>query len=114
MTRKPGAQNMSQEMRAVQIATSKSATGQAHTLVLNADGEVYTFGTSAFGAMGQGPEVRQTAPLLLRMTKTIGIRQIAAGSRYSLMVTDDGQVYTFGENRRGQLGIGTAMKIAYE
>jgi alpha-tubulin suppressor-like RCC1 family protein len=114
MTRVPGAQNMSEDMQAVQIATSRCATGQAHTLVLNADGEVYTFGTSAFGAMGQGPDVRQTAPLLLRMTKSIRIRQIAAGSRYSLLVTDDGQVYTFGENRRGQLGIGAGQKIAYE
>merc|ERR1719160_1147850 len=106
MTRKPGSQNMSADMSAVQIVTSKAATGQAHTMVLNADGEVYTFGTSAFGAMGQGPDVRQTAPLLLRITKSIQVRQIAAGSRYSLLVTDDGQVYTFGENRRGQLGLG--------
>jgi len=110
MTRKPGLANSSMEMNAVQIATSRSATGQAHTLVLNNDGEVYTFGTSAFGAMGQGPDVKQSAPLLLRMTKSVHIRQIAAGSRYSLLVSDDGAVYTFGENRRGQLGIGPAQK----
>lgn len=114
MTRTPGAQNMSQDMSAVQIATSRCATGQAHSLVLTADGEVYTFGTSAFGAMGQGPDVRQTAPLLLRVTKSIRIRQVAAGSRYSLLVTDEGQVYTFGENRRGQLGLGGGQKIVYE
>jgi alpha-tubulin suppressor-like RCC1 family protein len=114
MTRKPGATTSSEDMRAVQIATSRSATGQAHTLVLTADGEVYTFGTSAGGAMGQGPDVRQSAPLLLRMTKSVHIRQIAAGSRHSLLVTDDGAVYTFGENRRGQLGIGSGQKHAYE
>lgn len=113
MTRKPG-QKQSEEMHAVQIATSKSATGQAHTLVLTREGEVYTFGTSAFGAMGQGVDIRQTAPLLLRMTKSTSIRQVAAGSRYSLLVTDEGQVFTFGENRRGQLGIGGNQKIVYE
>jgi alpha-tubulin suppressor-like RCC1 family protein len=113
MTRKLGTTSQ-EDMRAVQIVSSRSATGQAHTLVLTADGEVYTFGTSAFGAMGQGPDVRQTAPLLLRMTKTVRIRQIAAGSRHSLIVTDDGVVYTFGENRRGQLGIGPGQKHVAE
>merc|ERR1719262_2030390 len=113
MTHIPGSKQL-QDLRAVQVATSPCATGQAHTLVLNTDGEVYCFGTSALGALGQGPDVRQTAPLLLRMTKTVPIRQIAAGARHSMLVADDGSVYSFGENRRGQLGLGAGVKFANE
>lgn len=88
----------------VQIASTSSASGQAHTLALTDAGEVVTFGTSARGALGQGPEVRQTPPLLMRLTIEVRILFVAAGARHSLMVADSGKVFSFGDNSCGQLG----------
>mmetsp|Transcript_60170 Transcript_60170/g.105416 ORF Transcript_60170/g.105416 Transcript_60170/m.105416 type:complete len:1243 (-) Transcript_60170:111-3839(-) len=88
----------------VQIASSSSASGQEHSLALTAKGEVYTFGMSSSGALGQGPDVRETAPLILRLTTEVRIKYVAAGARHSLMLTDNGQLYSIGCNRCGQLG----------
>jgi alpha-tubulin suppressor-like RCC1 family protein len=91
-------------VRIVQVESSPSASGQAHTVALTSDGEVYTFGTSSRGALGQGDQVKQTAPLLMRFTQEVRIRMVAAGARHTLMVADTGKLYSFGDNGCGQLG----------
>jgi alpha-tubulin suppressor-like RCC1 family protein len=88
----------------VQVASTSSSSGQAHSLALTNDGQVLTFGTSARGALGQGPEVRQTAPLLMRVTIETRILFVAAAARHSLMLADTGRVFSFGDNSHGQLG----------
>lgn len=90
--------------KVAQVVSSPSASGQAHTVALTVEGEVFTFGTSSRGALGQGPEVRQTAPLLMRFTQEVRIRYVAAGARHTLMVADTGKLYSFGDNGCGQLG----------
>lgn len=90
----------------VQVAGSCSASGQAHTLALTSIGQVHTFGTSACGALGHGSDIRQTPPLVLRLTLQVAVRQVCVGACHSLMVTDNGQLYAFGDNKHGQLGIG--------
>jgi alpha-tubulin suppressor-like RCC1 family protein len=89
---------------AVQVAGSSSVSGQAHTLVLASNGEVQTFGSSACGALGQGPGVTQTAPLVMRLSKQERVKLVMAGAHHSLIVTDKGQLYSVGDNRHGQLG----------
>jgi len=89
----------------VQLVSSSSASGQVHTLALTGKGEVYTFGTSLCGALGQGDEVQHTAsPLLLELSTEVPIRLVAAGARHSLFLTDRGQLYSVGDNSHGQLG----------
>eukprot|EP00933_Yihiella_yeosuensis_P041082 TRINITY_DN35521_c0_g1_i1.p1 TRINITY_DN35521_c0_g1~~TRINITY_DN35521_c0_g1_i1.p1 ORF type:complete len:1279 (+),score=178.27 TRINITY_DN35521_c0_g1_i1:69-3905(+) len=92
-------------VKVAQVASSTSASGQAHTLVLGRNGEVHTFGASTSGALGQGPDVKQSGPLLLRFTSTIPIRQVAAGARHSMLLTDAGKLFSMGDNAHGQLGI---------
>mmetsp|Transcript_64457 Transcript_64457/g.153848 ORF Transcript_64457/g.153848 Transcript_64457/m.153848 type:complete len:1243 (+) Transcript_64457:75-3803(+) len=89
----------------VQASSTSAACGQAHTLVLTAAGEVYTFGTSSTGSLGQGPDVTQTAPLLLRMTSQVRIKYVAAGARHTILLADNGMLYAVGENDQGQLGV---------
>lgn len=89
----------------IQVAGSKSTAGQAYTHVLSTKGEVYSFGTSALGALGLGNDVRQTAPVLMRMSLTEPIKLICCGARHTLLVTDRGVLYSCGDNRLGQLGV---------
>jgi len=93
--------------RAVLMASSSSADGQAFTHMLTDEGELYTFGSSMCGALGQGPDVKQTAPLLNRMTTQMPIRWVAAGARHTVLVTDTGRLLTCGSNSHGQLGHGS-------
>lgn len=94
------------EQRVVQIASSSSASGQAFTYTVTDIGQVHTFGTSATGGLGQGPDVRSTAPMLMRFTKEVKVQQVALGARHAILLSDDGKVFACGDNSRGQLGLG--------
>lgn len=89
----------------VQVASANSTSGQSHTLVLGANGEVHTCGASSSGALGHGPDVRQSAPLLLRFSSQVPVKLVAAGARHSLLLTDTGRLYAMGDNTHGQLGL---------
>eukprot|EP00929_Paragymnodinium_shiwhaense_P038697 TRINITY_DN20421_c0_g1_i1.p1 TRINITY_DN20421_c0_g1~~TRINITY_DN20421_c0_g1_i1.p1 ORF type:complete len:1234 (+),score=284.39 TRINITY_DN20421_c0_g1_i1:167-3868(+) len=92
----------------VQAASSTAASGQMHSMLLTHDGKVYTMGTSTRGALGQGPDVQQTAPIQLRITEEIPVRFVICGAQHSVIVTDEGRIFTFGDNSHGQLGLGDA------
>lgn len=92
-------------VQVVQVASSTSASGQAHTLVLGHNGEVHTFGTSSTGALGQGPDVKVTGPLLLRLSSQVPIKQVACGARHSILLSDTGKLFAMGDNGYGQLGV---------
>ncbi|XP_041853876.1 probable E3 ubiquitin-protein ligase HERC4 [Melanotaenia boesemani] len=46
-------------------------------------------------------------PRLVETLSNIPVSQVACGSQHSVALTKDGQVYTWGQNCRGQLGLGT-------
>merc|ERR1719316_2655705 len=102
--------------KVVQLATSPSSLGQAHTLALTSGGDVYAFGTSNCGALGL-EHFTQSFPEPIRMTHTVPMIQVACGGRHSLFLAETGEVYATGDNRYGQLGIpgmvgtGTVLKV---
>jgi alpha-tubulin suppressor-like RCC1 family protein len=85
-----------------------AAAAAYHTLVVTARGELFAFGLGKGFRLGTGSEkpcatpVRVQGPLLRE--KVIGV---AAAENHSLCVTSSGQVYAFGSNGFGQLGLGT-------
>lgn len=81
------------------------ACGQRHTLVLLANGSVYSCGSNDFGQLGQDRSMRK-----LEQVSTLAaheIRAVACGEAHSLALSDAGQVFAWGCNRQGQLGCGT-------
>jgi len=86
------------------------AAGAAHNLLLADDGSVFSFGPNAFGATGLGTATGDTLVATpIDMTNLAGktIAQVAAGGQHSLLLTNDGSVYSFGRNDDGQTGQGT-------
>ncbi|MEM7157518.1 MAG: hypothetical protein AAF799_32055 [Myxococcota bacterium] len=80
--------------------------GFEHTLVLDADGMVWTFGDNEYGQLGDpsAPATRMTPTMVPALADII---QVAAASHASYALTEAGDVYAWGENDRGQLGLGT-------
>eukprot|EP00930_Biecheleria_cincta_P029896 TRINITY_DN20740_c0_g2_i1.p1 TRINITY_DN20740_c0_g2~~TRINITY_DN20740_c0_g2_i1.p1 ORF type:complete len:1061 (-),score=143.31 TRINITY_DN20740_c0_g2_i1:367-3120(-) len=99
------------DVHCVQIVGSNSASGQAHTLALGSNGEVHTFGASSDGALGHGPDVRQSAPLLLRFSAQVKIKMICAGARHSMLLSDGGRLFSMGDNAHGQLGVELGKQV---
>jgi alpha-tubulin suppressor-like RCC1 family protein len=98
------------------------ATGSNHTLAITATGALYAWGFARYGAIGtgHGPGARRDDVLEpVRITGLDGnVRDahfihVAAGGNSSAAVTVEGDVYTWGENRSGQLGLGSRDKQFY-
>ena len=84
-----------------------TATGTFHSAAVTATGELLTFGDNSFGQLGRsssGPTDFVPAPVVLPGA-TGGVVQVATGHQFTLALTDTGQIYAFGSNVFGQLGI---------
>lgn len=79
--------------------------GRDHTLCLMSDGKAYGFGDNSHGQLGTGNTTSLTAKSLV-VVGLGGIKQLAVGDGFSLILKTDGLVYGFGVNNLGQLGTG--------
>lgn len=83
------------------------AAGFRHSLVLLEDGTVLSFGENDEGQLGRDTmgASSMTPTAIAGLSDVI---QVAAGSDCSLALTADGEVYAWGHNDYGQLGLGFA------
>ncbi|CAJ0567085.1 unnamed protein product, partial [Mesorhabditis spiculigera] len=88
---------------AVETKVAMVACGNFHTIVLGADRSVYTFGSNCHGQLGVGDTKKHVSPQKLDLPAGVQIVQIAAGANHCALRTSEGQVWTFGAHRHGQL-----------
>ena len=83
----------------------KVAAGERHTLALLENGEVYSFGYRDSGRLGLGPDVPQHLTTPTKIPFPDKARDVAANMHHSLVVLENGDVYSFGHSGNGKLGI---------
>ncbi len=82
------------------------SAGELHSGAVTTDGDVYTWGEGFCGQLGLGDR----RPHLLPEQVTLGglddecVSNISCGCRHTLIVTDDGEVFSWGLGRFGVLG----------
>lgn len=84
---------------------SHVSTNKHHSLALTSNGLVYSWGHGKNGRLGHGNELLQLEPKLIYITNR-KIISICTGLNHSLALCVDGQVYSWGSDRFGQLGHG--------
>ena len=84
-----------------------AAGGEDHTLVLLANGDVYAMGSHYSGQLGLG-RAGMTHNTPQKITFPGKAKAITAGATHSLVLMENGDVYTFGSNRNGALGYTTS------
>lgn len=92
---------------ASQHSVTQVACGSHHSLVLTGAGEVYAWGQNNCGQVGSGSTTNQPTPR--KVTSGIGGRYcvgIACGQTSSMAIVEDGEVFGWGYNGNGQLGLG--------
>ncbi|GIL61242.1 hypothetical protein Vafri_15644 [Volvox africanus] len=84
------------------------AVGANHALLLSGSGGVFAVGQGSFGALGQGEGLleNRSTPVPVLPLMPLGVVQVAAGENHSAALTADGQLYTWGRGKYGQLGHG--------
>jgi alpha-tubulin suppressor-like RCC1 family protein len=88
------------------------SAGNQHSLALDEDGNLYSWGANSFGQLGDGSTSQKTTPVLVN-TSTLNskkIVQISAGAFYNLLITEDNEVYAWGVNSDGRLGDGSTSQ----
>ncbi|XP_039606091.1 probable E3 ubiquitin-protein ligase HERC3 isoform X1 [Polypterus senegalus] len=81
--------------------------GQAHCLALNEKGQVFSWGSGRYGQLGLGTEEEVVrVPRLIKKLCEHRITQAACGSQHCIVLSKDGQLFAWGQNTNGQLGLG--------
>jgi alpha-tubulin suppressor-like RCC1 family protein len=88
------------------------ATGIGHSLAVTSTGQLFAFGYNYYGQLGSAVNNSTTnanpTPALVSLPGATGtVTDVAAGDEFSLALTATGQLYSFGINAQGQLGIAT-------
>ena len=82
--------------------------GLIHTVCIDIDGNIFTFGNNKYGQLGIGIDkdiLEHThEPQKVNLPP---IKQVSCGYKHTICISDIGELFSFGGNDSGQLGIGS-------
>ncbi|CAK7316972.1 Probable E3 ubiquitin-protein ligase HERC6 [Vulpes lagopus] len=81
--------------------------GKEHSLAVCHKGRVFAWGAGSEGQLGT-EEFKETnlIPMKIKTLNDIKIKQVSCGHYHSLALSEGGQVFSWGSNSDGQLGLG--------
>uniref|UniRef100_A0AAY5EDU8 HECT domain-containing protein n=1 Tax=Electrophorus electricus TaxID=8005 RepID=A0AAY5EDU8_ELEEL len=83
------------------------ACGRTHSLAVNEHGQVFAWGAGEGGQLGLGTtEEAVRVPRLIKKLCEHRISQVMCGNQHCIALSKDGQLFTWGQNSSGQLGLG--------
>ena len=82
------------------------SVGEWHAIMLSDTGEVLSFGWGVYGMLGHGDEEDQLVPKVIEALRGTRVVAITAGDVHSMVLTDEGEVLSFGHGFGGRLGHG--------
>lgn len=87
------------------------AAGHTHTCALDTAGKAYCWGTNDQGQLGNGTNDPSNSPVLVDVSgvNNAAFVWIGAGEKFTCARTMNGELYCWGTNAVGQLGLGAAQ-----
>ncbi|CAB3369693.1 Hypothetical predicted protein [Cloeon dipterum] len=107
-------------LKGVRVRVAASGSNAGHNVIVTEDGRCFTFGRNVKGQLGLGDEERRDIPTLVESLKDERVVGAACGRHHTLFLTDRGEVYSAGDNKCGQCGVGntnpvlTATKVKHQ
>ena len=85
--------------------------GLRHTALVTRDRKILVAGSGSKGQLGLSPseeeEYLNPAYTFTEVPTLTNMRDVSCGQRHTIAVTENGDVYAFGDNKHGQLGLDT-------
>uniref|UniRef100_H0V6J8 HECT-type E3 ubiquitin transferase n=1 Tax=Cavia porcellus TaxID=10141 RepID=H0V6J8_CAVPO len=88
------------------IGIKKVACGTQFSVALTKDGHVYTFGQDRLIGLPEGRARNHNRPQQIPILAGVVIEDVAVGAEHTLALASTGDVYAWGSNSEGQLGLG--------
>ena len=100
------------------LATSekiiKISAGGFHALLLTNQNRIFTWGNNQYGQLGDGTYINKSKPINITPNCLLKngefIQELYAGLGHSLFITTVGRIFTWGNNKYGQLGVENLIK----
>ncbi|XP_057584376.1 probable E3 ubiquitin-protein ligase HERC6 [Hippopotamus amphibius kiboko] len=89
------------------VPLAQVAAGGAHSFALSLCGTSFGWGSNSAGQLALGGDDvpgQSYKPLSVGSLKTLSVTYISCGYEHTAVLTQDGKVFTFGDNSCGQLG----------
>ncbi|KAK3558314.1 hypothetical protein QTP86_014701, partial [Hemibagrus guttatus] len=88
-----------------QLQAASLALGTEHAVLLTASGTVYTWGHGSHGQLGHGTLVSEDEPRAVEALWGVPMKYVAAGGWHSACIGVGGDLYVWGWNESGQIGL---------
>lgn len=95
--------NLPQRLTSISDVLSIVAGG-SHTCAIEMDGSVWCWGANGSGQLGLG-SIGGSSALPQKLQNLSGVRQLSLGVAHTCAVTQDNELYCWGSNDNGQLGL---------
>ncbi|XP_074492829.1 E3 ubiquitin-protein ligase HERC2 isoform X1 [Sebastes fasciatus] len=100
-------------LKGLKVMDVACGSGDAQTLSVTENGQVWSWGDGDYGKLGRGGSDGCKTPKLVEKLQDLDIVKVCCGSQFSVALTKDGQVYTWGKGDNQRLGHGTDEHVRY-
>jgi len=105
-------------LKGVPVSFVASSSTSMHAVIVTTNGSVYTWGRGTNGQLGIGSNPAQvTVPVLVekrpwdKIDNGSKVTAAATGANHTLLLISNGDIYGFGANTNGQLGLGKKAEV---
>uniref|UniRef100_A0A3B3D0M2 E3 ubiquitin-protein ligase HERC2 n=1 Tax=Oryzias melastigma TaxID=30732 RepID=A0A3B3D0M2_ORYME len=99
-------------LKGQKVVDVSCGSGDAQTLAVT-ENQVWSWGDGDYGKLGRGGSDGCKTPKLVEKLQDLDILKVCCGSQFSVALTKDGQVYTWGKGDNQRLGHGTDEHVRY-
>ncbi|XP_068449211.1 E3 ubiquitin-protein ligase HERC2 isoform X3 [Clinocottus analis] len=100
-------------LKGLKVMDVACGSGDAQTLSVTENGQVWSWGDGDYGKLGRGGSDGCKTPKLVEKLQDLDVVKVCCGSQFSVALTKDGQVYTWGKGDNQRLGHGTDEHVRY-